>query len=229
MKKTLSLFLILCLALTLAAWGGKTDPGATLPAETEATADPAETTSSDQTSEEATETTLPTETDAQDAQTAPSEDTTAQDAQTAPSDEATQTQPQKTVDEVLAPAAITLVWAADYNGDLDELPQCVADIEPQTGFLIYTDQTITGLQILSLTQPQIYDDGSLGFNHEIIYTMDTFAPGTPLRVRTTFYGDMPNVGLRYIDTNGEEKTFAVDVSGMDGSLYLLDYINGGAA
>ena len=217
MKKPLFLILLLCLAVSLAACTGikPAAPDPSTPTETVENTENAEATEPTET----TETTepasaIPEETEASADETEPAPGTT---------------QPEETDAPDLSPAVITLAWVEDYEGDINALSQFSAVSEPQTGILIYTDKTVTGLQILSLTDPDIHDDGTLGFTEEAVFTLETLSPDAPLYVRTTFYGDMPNLGVRYTDADGTEKTFAIDISGRDGSLYLLDYVNGGAA
>ena len=42
-------------------------------------------------------------------------------------------------------------------------------------------------------------------------------------VKTVFYGLIPNNGISYVDETGATRTFAVDMSGEDGSLYLWEF------
>lgn len=38
-----------------------------------------------------------------------------------------------------------------------------------------------------------------------------------------FPGDMPSNGISYVDADGVTRNFAVDMSGMDGSLFLWEF------
>jgi hypothetical protein len=218
MKRILPILLSLCLLLTLVSCAGKTPPAAdgttaaTEPAVTDDTAIENDATTADETEA------------GSDANTAPAntEETAAQE-----------TEPEETaaveIDDVAAePAMITLTWAEVFDRDLDALTTCNAVDDPQTAFVITTDRAVSGLQILSLYEASFGDDGAYTFSHDAVYSQDTLSPDAPLVVNTTFYGDTPNIGIRYIDTDGSEKTYAIDVSGMDGSLYLLA-LEGGSA
>ena len=217
MKKILPIILSLCLLLTLASCAGKTTPAAdgttaaTLPA------------ASDETTTDAGETT----TDAGETTTGAGEAET--DASEAPANtEETDTNETTAEEPDAAPAQITLRWAQVFDRDLEALTACNAVDDPQTAFVISTDRAVSGLQILSLYEASFSDDGHYTFSHDAVYSQDTLTPDAPLVVNATFYGDTPNIGIRYIDTDGSEKLYAVDVSGMDGSLYLLSFEGGGA-
>lgn len=207
MKKILPILLSLCLLLTLVSCAGQTPPA------------PDDTTA-ETTKASADETATADETEAgTDANTAPAdtEETAAQE-----------TAAQEIDDVAAEPAKITLTWAENYEGDLDALTACSAVENPQTAFVITADRAVSGLQILSLYEASFGDDGAYTFSLDPVYSQDSLTPDAPLVVNTTFYGDTPNIGIRYIDTDGSEKLYAVDVSGMDGSLYLLALEGGGA-
>ena len=212
MKKILPIILTLCLLLTLFSCAGQTPqaPDDTTAETTKASAD--ETATADETEAGTDANTAPADT----------EETAAQE-----------TEPEETaaveIDDVAAESAkITLTWAENYEGDLDALTDCSAVENPQTAFVITADRAVSGLQILSLYEASFGDDGQYTFSRDAVYSQDSLTPDAPLVVNATFYGDTPNIGIRYIDTDGSEKTYAIDVSGMDGSLYLLALEGGGA-
>ncbi len=204
MKKILPIILTLCLLLTLASCAGQTPqaPDDTTAETTQAAAD--ETATADETEAGTDATVAPANTEETD-----TNETTAEEPDA-------------------APATITMTWAEVFDRDLDALTTCNAVDDPQTAFVISTDRAVSGLQILSLYEASFSDDGHYTFSHDAVYSQDTLTPDAPLVVNATFYGDTPNIGIRYIDTDGSEKTYAIDVSGMDGSLYLLSFEGGGA-
>ena len=233
MKKLLPVLLLLCIALLLASCAGKpsAQPDATTQSVT--AADATENATAADATENATAADVPgsaapAETADQTAQSAPPEETAAQDAQTAPADAETESQPEKTVDAFAAPATVSLVWAADWEDDIANLASCTVTEDPQTAFVICPDQTVTDFEIISLYDPEINEVGQIKFSYTTAYSHGVLMPEAPLLVRTTFYGDMPNIGIRYTDADGTSKMYAVDISGMNGSLYLMEFESGGA-
>lgn len=202
MKRLLPILLFLCLLLTPVSCAGKTPPAADEPTAATNTATTGETGAGP------AEAYAPADTEETDTIETTAEETEAEtDA---------------------APAIITLTWAEAYDGDLDALTACSAVDDPQTAFVISTDRAVSGLRILSLYEANFSNNGHYTFSHDAVYSQDTLAPDAPLLVNTTFYGDTPNIGIRYIDADGSERLYAIDVSGMDGSLYLLTFEGGGA-
>lgn len=110
----------------------------------------------------------------------------------------------------------------DYvNGAVDEF-NVPADY---TGVrvLFTADKTVTDFRILFLTCETIDDDGNLTFSVEEVYSQPELTPDRPLVAGLEFIGDMPNNGISYVDADGTSHSFAVDMSGMDGSLYLWEF------
>lgn len=206
MKKLLPIVLLLCFALTLMSCAGQT------PQTPETTAPQ---TGTEETS--APDASLPEETTPE--ETEPEE--------TAP--EETAEPPEETETELKEPATIALVWADDWEDDVADLTACTVDEDPRTAFVICPDDTVTEFEIISLYEPEFTDEGPIRFSYTVLYSHGTLLPEAPLLVHTTFYGDIPNIGIRYKDADGEMKMYAIDVSGMDGSLYLSEFVSGGMA
>lgn len=94
--------------------------------------------------------------------------------------------------------------------------------EPQTKIILSTNATVRDFKVLALTDGDVDDDGEMHFNVQELYTLDRLTADRPLVVATTFYGLIPNNGISYVDETGATRTFAVDMSGEDGSLYLWE-------
>ena len=200
MKKLLPMLILLCFALTLAACAGQTP--------------------------QAPETSAPAETEETSAPDAslPEETTT---EETTP--EETAETPEETESETKEPATIALVWADDWEDDVENLAACSIAEDPQTAFVICTDDTVTDFCVISLYEPEFTEDGPMSFSYTELYSHGVFMPEAPLLVRATFYGDLPDFGIRYTDTDGAVKTYAIEISGMNGSLQLTEIAIGGAA
>ena len=60
------------------------------------------------------------------------------------------------------------------------------------------------------------------FEKEVLYETETLSEDCPLLVKMTFFGTIPSYGIAYTDKDGKEKQFSVEMSGVDGSLFLGD-------
>lgn len=95
--------------------------------------------------------------------------------------------------------------------------------EMQTQIVLSTDAVVRDFKVLALTDGDMGDDGKMHFTVKELKTYDRLTPDRPLVVKTVFYGLIPNNGISYVDETGATRTFAVDMSGEDGSLYLWEF------
>ena len=95
--------------------------------------------------------------------------------------------------------------------------------EMQTQIVLSTDAVVRDFKVLSLTDGDVGDDGKMHFTVKELKSYDRLTPDRPLVVKTVFYGLIPNNGISYVDETGATRTFAVDMSGEDGSLYLWEF------
>ena len=96
----------------------------------------------------------------------------------------------------------------NYDGDQDEL----AD-----------RQSLTRVIGLRTELEDISEDGT-EMNWEVTQLFDygTLEPERPLRVVLTIYGTIPSYGISFTDPGGTSRLFAVTMSGLDGSLELME-------
>ncbi len=57
---------------------------------------------------------------------------------------------------------------------------------------------------------------------EPLYTLEKLTPDKPLKLTIVFMGDMPEYAITFKDKNGEDKSYALEQSGMDGSILLSE-------
>lgn len=95
--------------------------------------------------------------------------------------------------------------------------------EMQTQIVLSTDAVVRDFKVLALTDGDVGDDGKMHFTVKELTSYDRLTPERPLVVKTVFYGLIPNNGISYVDETGATRTFAVDMSGEDGSLYLWEF------
>lgn len=89
--------------------------------------------------------------------------------------------------------------------------------------LFTTNKTVSDFKILHLTCETIDDDGNITFAVEETYSQPELTPDRPLVAGLEFPGDMPSNGISYVDADGVTRKYAVDMSGMDGSLFLWEF------
>ena len=115
-------------------------------------------------------------------------------------------------------------WADDIPDRLttcDEISTNPAEKQVRVAF--YTDGVATEFKVLALTFEGIDDAGNVIFDVEEVYSQAELTAERPLVVGMTFYGDIPNNGISYVDASGKLWRFAVDISGEDGSLLLWEF------
>ena len=89
--------------------------------------------------------------------------------------------------------------------------------------VIFTaDSPVRDFKFLSLRFADA-DENGMRFETEELYHMETLTPERPLVVTMGFAGDIPNNGISYVDAEGKTRRFAVEQSGMDGSLILWEF------
>ncbi len=204
-KRTLTVFLLIaavCLALLCAACAKTPAPRADDPAGSSETA-PGSTEAPDDTAA----------TDAEPDTAAP---------ETAPADE-TESEPQPASAPAEAKAAVITV---DFAGEEDlpgELDFEASHDEPLSRVLFTADAEVRDFCFLALSDPLPADENGFSFATQVLWEPESFSPEHPLCVTLTFYGDLPTYGIAYTDETGAIRTFALEMSGEDGHLYLAEF------
>lgn len=154
-------------------------------------------------------------------------DETTTSAPDAPSAEPPSTEPQFTAeaDTYEPQLAETTVHAEYAEGavDTEHDEYMVGDEESRTMLLFTAEKTVTDFKVLALTSFDFDENGNTSFSTETVYEQPELTPDRPLLAGLVFLGDIPNNGISYVDENGVEKRYAVDMSGMDGSLFLWEF------
>ena len=86
--------------------------------------------------------------------------------------------------------------------------------------VVSSNKKVTDVHVLSLTYVDRDENGQIVYSGTDMDVFEELIPGTPLRITMEFVGDMPNVGISYVDEKGERKLKAIGMSGRDGSIYL---------
>lgn len=157
---------------------------------------------------------------------APDETTTPAQADT-PTAEPPSTEPQFTAEAAThePQLAETTVHAEYAEGavDTEHDEYMVGDEESRTMLLFTAEKTVTDFKVLALSSFDFDENGNTSFSTETVYEQSELTPDRPLLAGLVFLGDIPNNGISYVDENGVEKRYAVDMSGRDGSLFLWEF------
>ena len=120
------------------------------------------------------------------------------------------------------PSWVYVDWPNDQATFMYTDEVVVNSDEPQVTLLLYTYGQVQDFCFLSLEATDVDEDGYITFSCEVVYEREVLEPGLALYVTTCMYGDIPNNGFKFIDDAGEERWFAIDISGEDGSPYLWE-------
>ena len=198
LKKLLVLSLCMIFEFSFVACGDNTENSTT--AGTELTV------SENTTDEATTENTVPEET------TATAEETTLADETTAAAEEVTAETKNATV---------TVEQVEDIAGEYGTVFNASSD-EYAFYAVFRTDVKITDVKVLGLTFVDADESGVITFDKEVLHTVDEIGPDFNLAVHLTAEGSIPAYGISYVDADGTVKSFSVNMSGEDSSLYLAE-------
>jgi len=94
----------------------------------------------------------------------------------------------------------------------------VDDSEYMVRIAFRANEPLNNLKFTTLRYGDVYE---VEENHYWIYWLDE---GEYFVAGVVFYGDMTTYGISFVDEEGEERYYAVSLSGMDGSLVMNEYI-----
>ena len=165
----------------------------------------------------------------------PAQETPAPGGTTPPPTESAQPAPSPTGSqppEETPPAEVDepeLPLSADYAGaDLLARPEeydllVLDESEYRVDVAITASETVTGVQVASLTLEEVGED-DVGFRIEaVLGTLDAIKPGRPFVVAMAFPGSIPNTALIFTGPDGAVCCCTISMSGKDGSLLLIPF------
>ena len=116
------------------------------------------------------------------------------------------------------PAQLTADWTEDAVWDT--APEAPGDGAAAVTFT--ADSTVKNFEILSLTT-DLAEDGTPSYTlGDPLYAVRELPQNTPITASLVFMGILPDLAVRYQDTDGAERCLTLTVSGEDGSLLLTD-------
>lgn len=119
---------------------------------------------------------------------------------------------------------ISADWAEnviDTVADYEEI--IIDDYDYAMNIMFTAANPVSSFKIISVEYADFQEDGTPIFLTHTIYNYGELDKGQSLMVKLGFPGDMPSYGISYIDINGVEKQYALQQSGKDGSLIMLEF------
>ena len=87
-----------------------------------------------------------------------------------------------------------------------------------------TAETVTDVQFVELVLDEFTEDGAAFHVGETYYRADELTPERPLVIGTVFVGEVvPTRAILYTDAQGVARRYSLNMSGEDGSLFLLPF------
>lgn len=121
--------------------------------------------------------------------------------------------------------AVYAEWADDALTEMSDYETFIADDgEYSVDVLFSAVRPLADFKLMALSIKEVYDDGTVSYAAEPLYSLEHLIPDGPLVVRMSFPGDMPAYGISYVDEYGDGMThcLTVEISGEDGSLILQE-------
>lgn len=108
-----------------------------------------------------------------------------------------------------------------YQSYYDDASEYMAmETEYETRVLFRSEEGARDFRLLSLSLRDVDVNGHATFDVTEVFNIPALRAGIPLAVPMSFPGDIPSNGFSYTDTDGTTKTYAISVSGRDGSLVV---------
>ena len=118
-------------------------------------------------------------------------------------------------------ATVTVEQVEDIAGESGTVFNASAD-EYAFYAVFRSDVEISDVKVLGLTFVDADENGNITFGREVLHTVEEIGPDFNLAVHLTADGAIPAYGISYIDSDGTEKAYSVNMNGEDGSLYLAE-------
>lgn len=119
-------------------------------------------------------------------------------------------------------SSVRALWAEELSRQPISYTEYIADsYDPQARIILLSSGSVSELKLLKLEFIDITEDGKISYHTDEVFSPDIFSESRPLILGLTFFGDIPNYGISYIDNYGDLHSFALQISGENGNLLLL--------
>lgn len=118
---------------------------------------------------------------------------------------------------------VRIQWAEEGLVDYNEYDEFIADeSEAQVRLLFSSKDEVKDFKVLEIAIENIDEEGRTDFTRKELYSINPLKPDKPLVLGMTFYGTMPTYAISYENKAGDNKVYAITLSGKDGSLQLIE-------
>ena len=108
----------------------------------------------------------------------------------------------------------------DFPGTTDSIDFSMAVGDPKTRIILEANCDIKNFKFMKMSVKDVYEDGSISVDTETIIVQKNFNKGELIGIDLTFFGDMPEYAVSYVDDAGVRRFCSLMESGYDGSLVL---------
>ena len=108
----------------------------------------------------------------------------------------------------------------DFPGTTDSIDFSMAVGDPKTKIILEANCDIKDFKFMKMSVKDVYEDGSISVDTETIIVQKNFNKGELIGIDLTFFGDMPEYAVSYVDDAGVRRFCSLMASGYDGSLVL---------
>ena len=133
--------------------------------------------------------------------------------------------PAEVPKQELKPIVIAVDYATDeLLGQYDSVIYRHAENVGAVRILLVTNETAKDFKLIAVDFRE-YGDTIACFEGETILSLDELTPETPLVASAEFPGLFTTRGISFLDETGQKRCFYVGMSGMDGSLFLAEFVS----
>ena len=117
-----------------------------------------------------------------------------------------------------------LEWQRDSRLDLTQAEHFTApDADPAAKVVLLSDRTLPSFKVLGLEVANIDESGKVTYNVRTLYSKDRLQKNTPFVLTLTTFEYLPYTGISFEDSLGRVHRFAIEQSGMNGSVFLSEF------
>lgn len=118
---------------------------------------------------------------------------------------------------------VQVQWLDEVTDKPEILTEFTVNEDASQSKVLFTSfGTVRDFRLLSLTFVDMDDNGKINYDIEEIYALEKLTEDRPLVVGISFFGSIPNNGIRFTNDKGETRTYALQISGENGSILLIE-------
>ncbi len=118
---------------------------------------------------------------------------------------------------------VKVYFEEDYPDDLDDYDEFVLEEDDYAGPIVYAaSKNVKNFKIYKISSiDEKEDSDDFTYTGYEVYSADKLSSKKPLLVTMLFYGDMPEYGFSYDDSEGNTRFFLTELGGKDGSIVVV--------